>query len=218
MTGLREEYGEEYDEASGDVWNILIDKAEAEAYDKSKMVPMGEGVVAYGVLRPGSQTRPAWVWRSRPGWSRTRPPKREEELAEHVEMWQDKLRRLEAHRDEFKLAPVFRINALRTLMIGKSKGCFDLWEADKDHTDPSKSYEELLTNVKDHSRKRKSDSSAKEKMQRGEDLLDVGAVGGWSWDDDTGGGYDQGDGDYAFGFKGKCKFKGYSKKLRIARA
>ncbi len=48
------------------------------------------------------------------------PPKREEDLAEHVEMWQDKMRRLEAHGEEFKLAPVFKINALRTLMIGKS--------------------------------------------------------------------------------------------------
>ena len=49
------------------------------------------------------------------------PPKREEELAEHVDMRQDKMRRLEAHGDELKLAPVFKINALRTLMIGKSE-------------------------------------------------------------------------------------------------
>ncbi len=35
---------------SGDVWNILIDKAEMEAYDKIKMVPKGQGVEAYGVM------------------------------------------------------------------------------------------------------------------------------------------------------------------------
>ena len=40
--------------------------------------------------------------------------KREEEVAEHVEMWHGKMRRLEAHGDEFKLAPVFKMNALRT--------------------------------------------------------------------------------------------------------
>ncbi len=34
------------------------------------------------------------------------PPKREEELAEHVEMWQDKMRRLEAHDEEYKVAPI----------------------------------------------------------------------------------------------------------------
>ncbi len=33
-------------------------------------------------------------------------------------------------------------------MIGKSKEYFDLWEADKDHTDPSKSPEELVAKVK----------------------------------------------------------------------
>ena len=59
------------------------------------------------------------------------PPKKEEDLAEHVEMWQDKMRRLEAHVDEFKLAPVFKTNALRTLTIGKAKEYFDLWEAEQ---------------------------------------------------------------------------------------
>jgi hypothetical protein len=54
------------------------------------------------------------------------PPKREEELAEHVEMWQDKMRSLDAHGEEYKLAPVFKINGLRMLMIGKAKEYFDL--------------------------------------------------------------------------------------------
>ena len=35
---------------SSDIWNILIDKAETEAYNKIKMAPKGQGVVAYGVL------------------------------------------------------------------------------------------------------------------------------------------------------------------------
>ena len=56
---------------------------------------------------------------------------------------------IKADGDEFKLAPVFKINALRTLMIGRAKEYFDLWEAHKDHTDPGKSYEELLSKVKD---------------------------------------------------------------------
>ncbi len=68
------------------------------------------------------------------------PPKREEDLAEHVEMRQDKLRRLAAHGEEFKLAPLFRINALRMLMTGKAKEYFDLWEADHDTTNAKKTY------------------------------------------------------------------------------
>ncbi len=49
------------------------------------------------------------------------PPKKEEELAEHVEMWQDKMRRLEAHGDVYKLAPEFKIDSLRMLMTGISR-------------------------------------------------------------------------------------------------
>ncbi len=59
------------------------------------------------------------------------PPKKEEDLAGHVEMWHDKMRRLEAHGDEFKLAPVFKINALRTLMIGKATEYFDCGKLEK---------------------------------------------------------------------------------------
>ena len=94
------------------------------------------------------------------------PPKKEEELAEYVEMWQDKMRGLEAHGDEFKWAPVFKINALRMLMTGKVKEYFDIWEASE---------------VKDYARRRKLDSSGMEKLQHGGDPMDVGVVGGWSW-------------------------------------
>ncbi len=106
------------------------------------------------------------------------PPKREEELAEHVEMWQDKVRRPDAQGDEFKLMPVFKINALRMLMAGRAKKYFDLWETNRDTTDPAKSYEELLTKSKDSARRRKLESSVKEKMRYWGDTMDVGAVGG----------------------------------------
>ncbi len=74
----------------------------------------------------------------------------------------------------------------------------------------AKSYEELLTKVTDCSRRRKFDSSAKEKIQQGGDPKDVGVVGEWSWGEDAGGGYDRGDGVYALGFKdhSKGKWKG----------
>ncbi len=72
------------------------------------------------------------------------PPKRQDELSESVEMRQGKMRRSEAHGDEYKLAPVFQTNALRMLMTDKAKEHFDLWEADRDHPDAAKSYEDLL--------------------------------------------------------------------------
>jgi hypothetical protein len=49
------------------------------------------------------------------------PPKRDQELAEGVKMWQGKMRSLEAHREECRLVAVYKINAVWTLMTGKSK-------------------------------------------------------------------------------------------------
>ncbi len=74
------------------------------------------------------------------------------------------MRRREAHGEEYKLTPLFKINAWRMLMTGKAKEYFGLWEADRDTTDAAKSYEELFTKVKDYSRQRKLDSSAKEQI------------------------------------------------------
>ncbi len=48
-------------------------------------------------------------------------------------------------------------------MAGKAKEYFDLWEEDRSTTDLGKSYDELLTKVKDYSRRRKLDRSAQEK-------------------------------------------------------
>ncbi len=106
------------------------------------------------------------------------PLKREEDVAEHVEMWQDKMRRLEAHGEEFK------INALRMLMTGKAKEYLDLWEADHDPTNAKKAYAELLNKVKGYARRRKLDTNAKERMQHGGDPMDVGTVTGWDCDYD----------------------------------
>ena len=61
-------------------------------------------------------------------------------------------------------------------MVGKAKEYFDSWEADRDTTDLAKSYEELLTQVKDYSRRRQLDSSAKEKMQRGVEPMHLGVT------------------------------------------
>ncbi len=109
------------------------------------------------------------------------PPKKEEELSEYVKKRQDRSRILEGHGEEFKLAPLFKISALRMLMTGKAKKYFDLWEACHDPTNAKKTYEELLNKVAEYARRRKLDTSSKERMQQGEDHTGVGAVGGWSW-------------------------------------
>ncbi len=80
------------------------------------------------------------------------PPKTEEDFAEHVDM---RLRRFEARSDEVKLTMVFKISALRMLMSGKAKECFDIWEADRDTTDASKAKGELLSKATDYASRNK---------------------------------------------------------------
>ncbi len=83
---------------SGDVWNILLDKAENEAYDKIKMVHKGEGITEYGFLyRWFTDVSGFGLAEQARMFMHPSPPKRKEDLAEHVEMRQDKLRMLEAH-------------------------------------------------------------------------------------------------------------------------
>ncbi len=53
--------------------------------------------------------------------------------------------------------------------------------AASDTTDQAKSYEVLMAKVKDESKRRKLDSSVKEKMQHGGGPMGVGVVGRWSW-------------------------------------
>jgi hypothetical protein len=122
---LRDEYQEYFKEASGDIWKILIDKTEAEAYDKIKMIAQGDGLRAYGVVyRWFTDVSGLGLAEQARRLMHPDPPKREDELAEHVEMWQDKMRRLEAHGDEYRLAPVFKIRERprSTLTYGKETG------------------------------------------------------------------------------------------------
>jgi hypothetical protein len=127
---LAEVYGEVWFDVSGDVYKVLIDKSEAEAYDKIKMVRPGDGLKAYGIMyRWFTDVSGLGLAEQARRLMHPDPPKKEEDLSESVEAWQDKMRRLEAHGDEYKLSTVFKINALRMLMTGKAKEYFDIRRA-----------------------------------------------------------------------------------------
>ncbi len=49
-TRLRAHCADGCEKASGNLWNSLIDEAEMEAYDKIKMAPKGQRVVACEVM------------------------------------------------------------------------------------------------------------------------------------------------------------------------
>jgi hypothetical protein len=67
---------------------------------------------------------------------------------------------VEANGEEFQLAPVYKINAVRMLMMGKANMYFDIWEADSNIIDAAKSYEELLAKVRDSVTRRKLDTTS----------------------------------------------------------
>ena len=69
---------------------------------------------------------------------RPEPVKREEELADGIDQWLDKVKRLEAHGSQYKLPALYKVNALR--MTGKAKEYFDLWEVDQDTADVEKAF------------------------------------------------------------------------------
>ncbi len=65
----------------GYVWDIVIDEAEAEAYDKIKLVPKGRGAVAYGVLyRWFTDVSGSGLAEQARMLTHRAPPKQEEEL------------------------------------------------------------------------------------------------------------------------------------------
>ncbi len=131
-----------------------MDRAESEAYDKIKKKHKGDGVAAYGCLyRWFTDVSGLDLAEQARMPMHPSPPKHMEEFAVYVQMWQDKMRRLGAHVEEFKLAPLFKINVLRMLVTGKAGEYFDLWEEDHDPTNAKKTYEELFNKVKDYARR-----------------------------------------------------------------
>ncbi len=50
ISGLTGDHGSIFTEGPGYLWNVLIDKAEMEAYNKIQMIAKGEEVLAHGVL------------------------------------------------------------------------------------------------------------------------------------------------------------------------
>ena len=89
-------------------------------------------------------------------------------IAEALDNWEDKCKRLMGYGEKYKLPPVYKIVALRTLTIGKTRDHFDQWEAEDKGVDEDATFENLVNKVKDYARKKKIDG-------RGS-AMEVGAV------------------------------------------
>ena len=98
-------------------------------------------------------------------------PKKEEELAEALDIWLERVRRLEAHGDKYILPTLYKVAALRQLVVGKAKEHYELWEQDH-KLDDDGGYQEILEKVEDYARKKRLDHNA----QKNKSDMDVDQV------------------------------------------
>ena len=82
-----------------------------------------------------------------------RPAAKESNIAEEIEAWEGHMNRLARHGPEYELAPVFKMEALKTILgHGKMRDHFDLWSAEQ------MPFEQVLKKVKDEARAAKLDT------------------------------------------------------------
>ena len=168
----------DYEKLAHDLYSILIDKAEDEAYDKIKNIDTNEGLRAYMVLyRWFTDVSGMGLAEQARRLMHPEPPKDEGGLAESIEAWYDKMARLEMHGNDFKMPPVYKMNALKALMVGRSKDFFEIWETEGNATYDEDFFKEVLAKAKDYARRKKLDSAVKQNVQKGSDPMDIGYTG-----------------------------------------
>jgi len=210
---MEEEIGNEMDMKGSDredlnrfLYTVLMMKVEGEAYDKIRGVTNRKGMVAYGQLyRWFTEISGLGLAEQARRLIQPESPKKEEDIAEYVDLWEERINRLEAHGDEYKLSSLYKVTALRQLMVGKAIDHFEIWQASiKPENDQG--FRELIGKVKDFARRKRLDQavlSGKAPMDIGqakvEDLTDD------QWEELNIGAVQKGKGKgKGGGFKGKC--------------
>ena len=94
-----------------------------------------------------------------------KPAAKEEDVAEAIDMWEEKVNRLARHREDYRLSEAFKKAALNNILVGKLKDNFELWESDR------MPFEEILRRVKDQAGAKKLEKEA----QRGRANISLGA-------------------------------------------
>ena len=78
--------------------------------------------------------------------------KKESDVSEAIEDWEEHMNRLARHGKEYELPPVFKQEALKCILIGKIRDHFDLWVAEQ------MPFEQVLKKVKDQAMAAKLDT------------------------------------------------------------
>ena len=163
------------DKFNKDTICILMDKCEGEADDKIKGLQNSRGpevdMIIYQwfteISGLGLSMRAAKLMSPD-------PIKKESDLENAVDKWTESNRKLESHGSQFGLAPLYKVIALKKLMVGRAKEHFDLWEAEHKQ-DADCGFAKILDKIRDYSCNAKLESSAFDK-QNNDDAMDTGNV------------------------------------------
>ena len=163
-----------YGEFSEALYCVLMDKAEGDAYDKMRPIGENEGITGYSTLYKWyTEISGLGLTEQTRRLMHPEAPKKQEDLADAVDTWVERVKRLEAHGDKYALPALYKVTALRLLMVGTSKDHFELWGAEYQNYDDG-GYKEILGKAKDYARRRKLDHAA----TKAADPLDIGGVDG----------------------------------------
>ena len=201
------------DEFSHTLYFIMVDKCEGEAYEKLRAIPELMGIKAYCcVYRWFTEISGLGLSEQARRLMHPDPPKKEEDLAEFVDQWTERVRRLEAHGDKYALPALYKVTALRYLMVGKSKELFEIWESEY-QSDDDGGFTEILNKVRDYARRKKLDGSVSKAVAANQDMMDCGHLEEeeeWWYQDDQdevnymAKGKGKGKGKGGKGFQGRC--------------
>ena len=113
-----------------DLLCILMDKCEGETYDKLKGMQSKPGAEVYMIIyRWFTEISGLGLSMQAAKLMNPEPVKKEADLEHAVDKWAECNIKLESHGNQFGLAPLYKVIALKKLMVGRAKEHFDLWEA-----------------------------------------------------------------------------------------
>ena len=160
--------GLDVDQLAADLEYILVDKAKVGSdilHRIHNAMPRG-GIMMYAeVYKWFTETSGLGLTQQAELLMNPKAASREEDIAEVIETWEERVNRLARHGAAYRLPEEFKKVALKAMLVGKIKDNYELWEADK------LSFEELLKKVKEQARAKKLDRD----VQKGKTGVALGA-------------------------------------------
>ena len=124
------------DQLGDDLSYILIDKAKigSDILQRIQNVQAQGGIRMYAeVYRWFTETSGLGLVNQAGEIQNPPPAANEYKIAEEIEKWEEKVNRLARYGSEHQLPDMFKMVALRKILVGKIRDCYDLWNAEKLH-------------------------------------------------------------------------------------